>query len=108
MKFDGMRKVMRTFKIYTPSNFQIAKIWKFPIQQIYKFSNTAQYSLLVTMLNITSPGILNFITGSLYLLTTFHTFFPFPTPHVWQQPVSSLHLWVPGFIGFVCFYSFHI
>ena len=76
-----MRKVMRTFKIYNLSNFQIAKIWNFPVHQIYKFSNTAV--LLVIVLCITSPGILTFITGSLYLLTTF-TYFSHS-----QLPVSG-------------------
>ena len=49
--------VMRTFKIYCPSSFQI--------------SNTLLLLTIVTMLYMTSPGPMYFITGSLYLLSTF-------------------------------------
>ena len=47
---------MRTFKIYSLSNLQIC--------------NTVLLTI-VTMLCITSPWLIYFITGSLYLLTTF-------------------------------------
>ena len=50
---------METFKIYSLSNFQIC--------------NTVLLTL-VTMLYVTSPGLIYLITGSLYLLTPFTQF----------------------------------
>ena len=49
--------VIRTFKIYSPRNFQIY--------------NTVLLTI-VTMLCITFPWLIYFITGSLYLLTPFN------------------------------------
>ena len=51
---------MRTFKIYSPSSFQIY--------------DAVLLLTMVTMLYITSPGPIYFITGSLYTLTTFTHF----------------------------------
>ena len=47
--------VMRTFKIYSLSNFQLC--------------NTISLTV-VTMLYLTSPGLISFITRSLYFLTS--------------------------------------
>ena len=56
---------MRTFKIYALSNFQMY--------------NTALL-IIITMLDITSPGLIYFITGSLWLLNTFSHFTHLPPP----------------------------
>ena len=55
---------MRTFKIYVLSNFHIY--------------NTVLL-IIITRLCITSPGLIYFITGSLYLLMPF-TILPTPPP----------------------------
>ena len=57
--------VMKTFKIYSLINFQIY---------------TTILLTIVTMLYITSPGPIYFITGSLYLLTIFTHFTRPPHP----------------------------
>ena len=61
--------VMRAFKIYSLSNFQIY--------------NTVMLTA-VTMLCITSPELIPLITALLSPLTTFtHLAHPLPLPHLW-------------------------
>lgn len=55
---------LRTFKIYLLSNFQI---WNILLLAI------------VTMLYLTSPGLIYFFIGSMYLSTPFIHFAPPPT-----------------------------
>lgn len=46
---------------------------------------------IVSMLYITSTGLIYFITRSLHLLDALHPFHPSsPTPHIWKPPVCSL------------------
>ena len=73
--------MMRTFKIYSFSNFQIY--------------NTVLLAI-VTMPYITSPGLTYFITGSLYLLTPF-SHFMHPYPRLWQPQICSVYLWFQVF-----------
>ena len=71
--------MMRAFKIYSFSNFQMYNI---------------VLSTIVNVLYITFPGLTYFITRSLYLLTTF-IHFPLTPP-----PTSGNHLSV------LCIYEF--
>ena len=75
---------MRTFKVYSLSNFQVYNtVWLTVVTKLY-------FTLLV---------LIALITGSLYPLTQI---FPFPSaPSPWQPPWHSLFLWVE-------FFWFHI
>ena len=66
--------MMRIFKIYFLSNFQLCNIVLLAI---------------ITMLYISSSWLTHFIIRSLYFLT----FIYLETPHLWQPPFLSLHLW---------------
>ena len=79
---------MRTFKIYSPSSFQIY--------------DAVLLLTMVTMLYITSPGPIYFITGSLYTLTTFTHFTH--TPPLASGNCQS----VPFFYEFGDFFFFQI
>ena len=73
---------MRAFKTYSLSNFQIPN---------------AVLITLVTMLYITSPGLIYFITGYVYLLTLF-THFSVPG----TSPLATTNLLCIYELGF-CF-----
>ena len=75
---------MRTFNIYSLSNFQYTVLLT-----------------IVSMLYITPAGPIYLIAGSLYLLTSFTHFC---LPSLWQPPICSLYLWVCCL--FVCFLFF--
>ena len=93
--------VMRTFKIYSPSNFQIYNIILLTV---------------VTILYVTTWW-LYFIAGGLYLLTHFTHFIH---SCLWQQPICSLYPWawfllllykyctMPHISGIVQYLSFFI
>ena len=67
--------LLRIFKIYSGSNFQIYSI---------------VLLTMVTMLSITSPELIYIITESLHISTPF---IHFAHPHFWQPPVCSLWVW---------------
>ena len=69
--------MMRIFKIYFLNNFQLCNIVLLAI---------------VTMLCISSSWLTHFIIRSLYFLTFIYLAQPL-TPHLWQPPLLSLHLW---------------
>ena len=71
---------MRNFKIYSPNDFQICNI---------------VLLTLVTMLYITSPWLIYFITGSLYLLTPFTHFIHHPCPPTSGNHESVLCIYEP-------------
>ena len=80
---------MRTFKIYSLSNFQICNTWS-----------------LITAAHYI-PRDYYLITGSLYILTNFtHFTQPFPfTTCLWQPPICSLYVWVVCvrvYLGYTC------
>ena len=86
---------MRALKIYSPSSFQICN---------------AAFLTTVTMLYITSPWCVYFITGGLYLLTPFTHFSPTPAPpHLSQPPIKKSdilvfdHLFGPSILMFCSF-----
>ena len=72
--------VMRTFKIHSLSNCQMHAIVLLTI---------------VTMQNITSPGLIYLITGNLYLLTAF-TYFILPLPPACGNHQSVLCIYECG------------
>ena len=69
--------VMRSFKVYSLSNFQRGHTILLTI---------------VTMLCITSSWLLYFIIRSLYIFTSLKLFLPTPTCS-WQSPICCLYLW---------------
>ena len=73
--------MMRTFKIYSFSNIYTA--------------HRVQILTIATMLYVTSPWLISFLTGSLSLLILFTHF---AHPHLWQIPICSLYLWVWFFV----------
>ena len=77
--------VMRTFKICSPSNFQLCST-----------------VLLATAIMLYIISTVNFITGQLYLLTPF-THFAQPPAHLWKQPICSPYLWA-WFCFFLCLF----
>lgn len=68
---------MRIFMIYSLSNFQTC--------------NTVLLTV-VAMLYVTSPGLIHFITGSLYLLITFTHFAHPSTPTSGKPQINFLYL----------------
>ena len=84
--------VMRNFKIYSLCSFQIC--------------NTVLLTM-VSMVCITSPWLIYFMTGSLYLLTSFtpsHIFLPTSMPHLW----ATTNMFSVSISLFVCLFRIHI
>ena len=77
---------MRTFKTYILSNFQI---------------NNTVLLTIVTIMYMTSPGRIYFITGRFYLVTTFTNFVHLPSP-----PRATTNLFsVPVSLFLFCFFQ---
>ena len=76
--------VLRTCKIYSLSNFQIG--------------NTVLLTM-VSMLYISSPWIIYYLTVNLYLLTPFMDISPTPTLCLWQPSIYSLYLRASFFLA---------
>lgn len=73
--------LMKTLKIHSPSYFQIYN------------------TVLLTIARCTlQTHDINFINQFLCILTPF-THLPTPLPHLWQPPISSLHIWVHFFFA---------
>ena len=77
--------MVRNFKIYSLSNFQI----------YHKVLLT-----IVTLLYVISPGIIYFITGSLYLLTSF-THFVYPPAPASENHQSVFSIYVLFYFGII-------
>lgn len=69
-------------------------------------SNSQIYNIvlltLVSILNITAPELIHFITGSLWFLTIVTHFSLSPHPPPKQSSICSLFLWVWFFLDFTC------
>ena len=79
--------VMRTFKIYYFSSFQIC--------------NTVLPTTVV-MLHAHSQDLF-FCNWRFVPFDHLHPFYPSPTPHLWQTPICSLYLWTCFLFVFVDF-----